>query len=70
MASNPYEMRWELLQRAEERLINRYQAQADRYNILLEKGEDPGDFPEYPSDVDIHLLAKSMNSFISGGSDA
>lgn len=70
MAANPYELRWELLQRAEDRLIQRYNALENRFNILMERGEDPGEFPEYPTDVDILMLAKSMNTFISGGSDA
>lgn len=70
MAANPYELRWELLQRAEDRLIQRYNALENRFNILMERGEDPGEFPVYPTDVDILMLAKSMNTFISGGSDA
>ena len=67
MAANPYELRWELLQRAEDRLIQRYNALENRFNILNERGEDPGEYPEYPTDIDILLLAKSMNTFISGG---
>ena len=67
MAANPYELRWELLQRAEDRLIQRYNALETRFNILMERGEDPGEFPDYPTDVDILMLAKSMNTFISGG---
>jgi len=67
MAANPYELRWELLQRAEDRLIQRYNALENRFNILNERGEDPGEFPVYPTDSDILALAKQMNSFISGG---
>ena len=67
MAANPYELRWELLQRVEDRLIQRYNALENRFNILNERGEDPGEYPEYPTDTDILLLAKSMNTFISGG---
>jgi hypothetical protein len=66
MAANPYELRWELLQRAEDRLIQRYNSLENRFNILNERGEDPGEFPEYPTDYDILALAKQMNSFISG----
>ena len=66
MARNPYELRWELYQQAENRLVDRYRAQETRYQTLIEKGEDPGEYPEYPSDEAIHSLAKSMNAFISG----
>lgn len=64
MARNPYELRWELLQQAENRLINRYQAEENRYNILSDNGEDPGEYPKYPTDDDIHALAEEMRSFI------
>ena len=64
MARNPYELRWELLQQAESRLIHRYSAQENRYNVLLEKGEETGKYPEYPSDAEIHALAEEMRSFI------
>ena len=67
MAANPYELRWELLQRAEDRLIQRYNALENRFNILNDRGEDLGEFPEYPTDSDILALAKQMNTFISGG---
>ena len=66
MASNPYELRWELLQQAETRLMNRYQAEETRYSVLVEKGEDPGEYPKYPTDYQIHSLAMQMNAFISG----
>jgi hypothetical protein len=64
MARNPYDLRWELLQQAESRLVNRYNAEENRYNILLDKGEDPGNYPIYPSDEEIHRLAEEMRSFI------
>tara|TARA_B100000287_G_scaffold376780_1_gene378141 strand:+ start:676 stop:879 length:204 start_codon:yes stop_codon:yes gene_type:complete len=66
MARNPYEIRLELLQLAENRLLNRYQEEKERYQYLDEKGDDPGQYPEFPSDADIDQLAKRLIATMSG----
>lgn len=66
MATNPYELRWELFQNAESRLVNRYHAEADRWNSLTEKGEEAGRYPDYPSEEEIFALANQMKQFIEG----
>ena len=63
--ANPYELRWELLQAAENRLINRYTAQQERYHALIETNRDPGEYPEYPTDEKIKELAEYMKDYIS-----
>ncbi len=66
MARNPYEIRLELLQLAENRLLNRYHEEKERYQYLDEKGDDPGDYPLFPSDEDIDKLAKKLIATMSG----
>ena len=39
MGFNPYEMRWELFQNAESRLMQRHDAQVSRWQSLQDKGE-------------------------------
>ena len=63
--ANPYELRWELLQAAENRLINRYTALQERYTILVENNRDPGEYPQYPTDKEIKELAEYMKDYIS-----
>jgi hypothetical protein len=64
MAFNPYEMRWELFQNAEERLMQRHDAQVSRWQSLQEKGEDAGPYPDFPSEKDIQEVASTMLSFV------
>ena len=63
--ANPYELRWELLQAAENRLINRYTALELRYTALVDNGKDPGEYPKYPTDEEIKELAEYMKDYIS-----
>ena len=49
MAMNPYEMRWEFLQKAQERLEYQLSHNVSRWSELKEAGQDPGPYPEYPT---------------------
>ena len=65
MPSNPYEMRWETYTRAEDLLTNRFDSLQSKYNDLVEKGQQPGDYPEFPTDDEIFALAQRMRSYIA-----
>ena len=49
MAMNPYEMRWEFLQKAQERLEYQLSHNVSRWSEMKEAGENPGPYPEYPT---------------------
>ena len=66
MATNPYELRWELFQNAESRLVDRYHAAESRWDRLTEQGVDAGEYPTYPTEEEIFELATAMKKFIEG----
>jgi len=66
MATNPYEMRWELFQNAECRLMSRHDAQVTRWQTLQESGEENGPYPDFPTEDDILEVANQMRRFIEG----
>tara|TARA_B100001113_G_C20975818_1_gene563866 strand:- start:570 stop:773 length:204 start_codon:yes stop_codon:yes gene_type:complete len=61
--ANPFEMRWEHYTRAEDLLKEEYNSMKDRYDTLRESGEDPGDYPLFPSADKIFSLASRMKDF-------
>lgn len=64
--ANPYELRWDLFQNAENRLVSRYQAAESRWDRLTEQGADAGEYPTYPTEEEIFELANAMKKFIEG----
>ena len=64
MAFNPYEMRWELFQNAESRLMERHRAEVSRWESLQEMGQVAGPYPDFPSEKDIQEVASTMLSFV------
>jgi len=68
MARNPYELRFECLQLAENRLQSRYYETRQRYEYLDEKGvnQDPNDYPLYPTDDQIESLADRIVKTMEG----
>tara|TARA_B100000902_G_C26620031_1_gene579322 strand:- start:118 stop:363 length:246 start_codon:yes stop_codon:yes gene_type:complete len=78
--ANPYELRLELLNSAENRLIQRFEADRSRYDAailryetLKEHGEEVPypdiDYPKFPSDDEITELAYEMKKFVSEKGD-
>ena len=69
MARNPYELRMECIQIAENRLRERYQEQKAKFEFLDEKGYDVdalADYPEYPTDSQIENLTDRLIKSMSG----
>ena len=66
MATNPYELRWELFQSAEMRVTKRHDEAVLRWQSLTEKGEDAGPYPEFPTEQEILEVANMMRHFIEG----
>ena len=64
MGFNPYEMRWELFQNAEARLMQRHDAEVNRWQSLQEKGDETGPYPSFPSEEEIRAVADDMLSFV------
>tara|TARA_B100001113_G_scaffold200034_1_gene163879 strand:+ start:366 stop:611 length:246 start_codon:yes stop_codon:yes gene_type:complete len=64
MAMNPYEMRWDYLQTAQTRLENKLANDISKWDALKEAGEDPGQYPEYPTAKEIHAVAEDMRKFV------
>tara|TARA_B100001939_G_C16793090_1_gene552224 strand:- start:49 stop:258 length:210 start_codon:yes stop_codon:yes gene_type:complete len=64
MAMNPYEMRWEFLQKAQERLEYQLNHNVSRWSEMKELGQDPGPYPEYPTAQQIHAVAEEMRAFV------
>ena len=69
MAMNPYEMRWDFLREAQQRLENKLEVDKEawyRRKEMLENAgqviEDP--FPTYPTAAEIHATAEEMRSFV------
>jgi len=61
---NPYEMRWEFLQKAQERLEYQLNHNVSRWSEMKELGQDPGPYPEYPTAQQIHAVAEEMRAFV------
>ena len=68
MARNPYELRMECLQMAENRLQTRFSEAQARYQYLDEKGVEqcPSEYPIYPTDDEIDALADRLIKSMSG----
>ena len=68
MARNPYELRMECLQMAENRLQSRYFENRQRYEFLSDMGieQDPFTYPVYPTDDEIEALADRLIKSMSG----
>ena len=64
MGFSPYEMRWELFQNAEARLMQRHDAEVNRWQSLQEKGDETGPYPSFPSEEEIRAVADDMLSFV------
>ena len=63
MARNPYELRMECLQMAENRLQSRYFENRQRYEYLTDMGieQDPYTYPVYPTDDEIEVILEDDN---------
>tara|TARA_B100001989_G_scaffold170354_1_gene122889 strand:+ start:340 stop:570 length:231 start_codon:yes stop_codon:yes gene_type:complete len=69
MARNPYELRMECIQIAENRLRERYLERKAKFEFLDEKGYDVdalADYPEYPTDSEIENLTDRLIKSMSG----
>ena len=61
----PYELRYQLLQTAQERLTQRYHADMEQWREM--KQMDPASntpLPTFPSEEDIFLLAEKIKTFV------
>jgi enoyl reductase-like protein len=74
MAMNPYEMRWDFLREAQQRLENKLEVDKEawyqRKEMLENAGqviEDP--FPSYPTSDVIHATAEEMRAFVERSSN-
>ena len=63
MASNPYELRWEVYSRAEDLLRERYSCEVCAWNEKKEAGIEPGNYPAFPSDDEIYTAAQRMKDW-------
>ncbi len=68
MGITPSEMRWQILQRAISRSTERYELKLKNWKDKLAKNQDPGIYPDYPSNDEIFALAEEMKMFVSGPS--
>ena len=68
MARNPYELRMDCLQMAENRLQQRFTESQRRWEYLDDKGieQDVSDYPVYPTDDEIDALAERLIKSMSG----
>ena len=68
MARNPYELRMECIQIAENRLLERFQEAKEKFEYLDEKGidQDISYYPMYPTDDEIEDLADRLIKSMSG----
>ena len=57
-------MRWELFQNAEARLMQRHDAEVNRWQSLQERGDETGPYPSFPSEEEIRAVADDMLSFV------
>ncbi len=63
MATNPYELRWEVLSRAEDLLRTRFDAEVTAWEAKKEAGIEPGTYPIFPSDDNIYDAAERMKKW-------
>ena len=66
---NPYEMRWEFLQQAQNRLEQQLAHNVERWVQLKELNESKGiqmdiPYPTYPTAEEIHAVAEEMRRFV------
>ena len=68
MARNPYELRMECIQIAENRLRERFQEAKEKFEYLDEKGidQDISYYPMYSSDDEIEELGDRLIKSMSG----
>ena len=69
MAMNPYEMRWDFLREAQQRLENKLEVDKEAWYQRKEMLENAGQviddpFPTYPTAAEIHATAEEMRSFV------
>ena len=62
--ANPYELRWQMYQQAERQLKEKYIQLIDRWNDLIQKGQDPGIYPSYPTQDEIFALSLEIKNFV------
>jgi hypothetical protein len=70
MARNPYELRMECIQIAENRLRDRFNEAQRRYEYLDDKGiiQNAHEYPVFPTDEEIDALAEKLIKSMSGES--
>lgn len=64
--SNPYQLRYELLMAAENRLVEKYRAAMDQWHAR-NKGDNnliAGELPIFPTHEEIFDLANAMRAFV------
>ena len=44
---------------------DRFNSLQCKYNDLVEKGKEPGEYPEFPTDDDIFNLAQRMRNYVA-----
>ena len=60
----PREMRWEMLKRAQDHLVEQYGIKTSTYKEKLAKSIDPGIYPDFPTLDEILALAEEMKTFV------
>ena len=63
MAANPYELRWEVLTRAEDLLRTRFDSEVTAWEAKKEAGIDPETYPSFPTDDEIYAAAERMKKW-------
>jgi hypothetical protein len=70
MAANPYELRWEVLTRAEDLLRTRFDSEVTAWEAKKEAGIDPETYPSFPTDDEIYAAAARMKKWYENSSEA
>ena len=70
MAANPYELRWEVLTRAEDLLRTRYESEVTAWNEKKDAGIDPKNYPSFPTDDEIYVAAERMKKWYENSGEA
>ena len=63
MASNPYELRWEVYTHAEDLLRTRFDSEVTAWEAKKAAGLAPGTYPTFPSDDAIYAAAQRMKDW-------
>ena len=66
-ASTPYQLRYDLLMAAENRLVQKYHAEMDQWHARNNLGDNnltAGKLPTFPSQEEITDLANTMKAFV------